>query len=181
MKKRLFVSIPLPDDLQDDLAGAMEKVQIPGVKWTSHENLHITLHFIGYLEEDLMKALEEEIESIVSGTKPVKLKFEKIIIGPPNRNPSMVWAMFEDIGGGFKELATNLAASLSEFGDGDTKEPIPHVTLARFDTPSIAESINLKVLDPGESPEFGVSCVELMESQLSKLGPMYTVIRSYAL
>src|SRR3989344_2580467 len=181
MKKRLFVSIPLPDDLQDDLAGAMEKFQIPGVKWTSHENLHITLHFIGYVEENIIHTLQEEIERVVALAEPVELKFERLTIAPPNKIPSMIWALFEDVGGGYKKLATSLRDALSEFGDNEVKEPIPHVTLARFDTPTIAQSINLEIFSPIAAQEFRVSRVELMESHLSQSGPIYTIIRSYEL
>src|SRR3989344_7838374 len=104
MKKRLFISIPLPDDLEENLAGAMEKVQIPGVKWTRHENLHITLHFIGYVEEDITHALEEELERVIASVEPVELKFERATIAPPNKIPSMIWALFEDVGGGYNKL-----------------------------------------------------------------------------
>lgn len=179
MKKRLFVSISLPDDLQDHFAGVMERVRVPGVKWTMHENLHITLHFIGYVEEDLVGAIEGKIEKVVRGARSVNLKFEEAEIAPPNGIPKMVWATFEDIGGGYKKLEMNLAEALREFGGGDTKKPIPHVTLARFDVPSIARSIDLKKFDYTESAEFTASRIEFMESRLSSLGPTYTVIHSY--
>ena len=181
MKKRLFVSIPLPDNFQEDFAAAMGKIQIPGVKWTSHENLHITLHFIGYVKEDITHALEEELERVIASVEPVELKFERATIAPPNKIPSMIWALFEDVGGGYKKLATSLIDALSEFGDNEVKEPIPHVTLARFDTPTIAQSINLEIFSPIAAQEFRVSRVELMESHLSQSGPIYTIIRSYEL
>jgi len=47
---RLFVGIGLPDSLSERLAGL--RGQIPGARWVPSENYHITLRFIGEVDED---------------------------------------------------------------------------------------------------------------------------------
>ncbi|MDA0787039.1 MAG: RNA 2',3'-cyclic phosphodiesterase [Proteobacteria bacterium] len=47
---RLFVGIGLPDGLGERLAGL--RGQIPGARWEPPENHHITLRFIGEVNED---------------------------------------------------------------------------------------------------------------------------------
>ena len=45
---RLFVAIPLPEDIGDGLSRICAGV--PGAKWVAPENLHITLRFIGEVD-----------------------------------------------------------------------------------------------------------------------------------
>jgi len=46
---RLFVAIPLPEAVQDALAGL--EGGVPGANWIAPENMHLTLRFIGEVEE----------------------------------------------------------------------------------------------------------------------------------
>jgi len=47
---RLFVALPLPDDVRTRLAALC--TGIDGARWVAAENLHITLRFIGDVQED---------------------------------------------------------------------------------------------------------------------------------
>ena len=47
---RLFVAIWPPDDVLDQLAD-IERPKDQGVKWVPHDNLHITLRFLGDADE----------------------------------------------------------------------------------------------------------------------------------
>ena len=47
---RLFAALPLPDDVRTRLAALC--IGIDGARWVAAENLHITLRFIGDVQED---------------------------------------------------------------------------------------------------------------------------------
>jgi 2'-5' RNA ligase len=47
---RLFVGLGLPEDLGERLTGL--RGQIPGARWVARENLHMTLRFIGEVDEE---------------------------------------------------------------------------------------------------------------------------------
>ncbi len=47
---RLFAGIELPDNIKDELYAL--RGGVPGAKWTERDNLHITLRFIGNIDED---------------------------------------------------------------------------------------------------------------------------------
>src|SRR4051812_42197538 len=66
---RLFIGIDLPDDvcqhlvrLRDDL-----KTQLPNASFTRDQNLHITLKFLGEVEEKRTEQLIESLEKVTAG------------------------------------------------------------------------------------------------------------------
>lgn len=181
MKKRLFVAISLPDELAKELAQYQEKFKNPKeFRFTTPENFHLTLHFIGYLDEERLPALQATLTETLRKTKRFEISFKEIIFAPPDRTKRMIWAVFESKE--YEELSRKIADSLQDFSQlpGPDRPNIPHLTLARFQESSLAKSIRLP--QPKFSiNKFSVSRVELMESKLSPQGPTYRVIGSYGI
>jgi 2'-5' RNA ligase len=164
MKRRIFIAINLPDDVKKRLAEYQEKIdrlfEPPSpVRWTRKDSLHITLEFLGYLTDDeIMKACQET-EDFAKKHKTFSITLNKIIYGPPQKPPRMIWAVGERI----KEL--NL---------------VPHITLGRI------RMMSFRQIEPDERPQieeeinlsFEVSSVEVMESHLKHIGPDYTILES---
>ena len=177
MKKRLFVSISLPDWLVDELLLYGEDVELRGFRWTAGDNLHITVHFIGYVDDNRINDLSDKLSEAAHEFKSFSLAMDGIEFGPPGEAPRMIWAKFRD-SPPYNMLAGRIADTLGEFSERSTNRPIPHVTLARFKTPSLADGVNLNRF---KETEFEVSEVELMESVIFPDGPEYNVVESYKL
>ena len=64
--KRLFVAIPLPNDLIQLLGTYQHVIVHPYLAWVKPENLHITLHFLGNTEESEIHNIEEKLASLVT-------------------------------------------------------------------------------------------------------------------
>ncbi len=173
MQRRIFIAINLPESIKNKLVKYQLKwLELP-CRWTKKENLHITLEFLGYLTDEELMELCQRTKKIASEKKDFSVCLNKICYGPPRQNkfgtgqapkkpPRMVWVMGEKI----KEL--NL---------------IPHITLGRIKT------WEFRRLEPEERPEinedidlnFEVNSIEIMESQLKRGGPEYTVLESIPL
>ena len=54
---RLFAGIELPEDIKDQLYAL--RGGVPNAKWVERDNLHITLRFIGNIDEDVAADLHE--------------------------------------------------------------------------------------------------------------------------
>ena len=183
MKKRLFVAIAFPGELLQELISYEEKLKKfcgGGFRWTRSENFHLTLHFIGYLEEERLPSLQVALTGALQGVKCFEISFKEIVFAPPGTTRRMIWAIFESRE--YEELAKNLGEPLKEFTqkESSSRPVVPHLTLARFKEPSLAKGIKL----PGPKfliNQFRVSSVELMESKLSPQGPSYAVINSWSL
>lgn len=161
MKHRIFIAINLPEEIKNSLAKYQEKWPELPIRWTKKENLHITLEFLGYLTEEELIELFQRTKEIAAEKESFSLHLNKICYGPTDKKPPrMVWAIGEKV----KEF--NLT---------------PHITLGRLRT------WQWRQMEPEERPEvseeidltFEVNSIEVMESQLKRGGPEYTVLESF--
>jgi len=159
MNHRIFIAINLPEKVKEKLADFQNKwLELP-CRWTRKDNLHITLEFLGYLTDEELIELCQKTKEIASKKDSFSVHLNKICYGPPNKPPKMVWAVGEKI----QEL--NI---------------VPHITLGRIKT------WEFNRLEPEERPEinteislsFEVNSIEVMESELKRGGPSYTLLES---
>ena len=59
---RLFVALPVPEDVADSLIALQSGV--PDARWVPSENFHVTLCFAGEVQGGVMRDLEEELSDI---------------------------------------------------------------------------------------------------------------------
>ncbi|PIP23108.1 MAG: RNA 2',3'-cyclic phosphodiesterase [Candidatus Nealsonbacteria bacterium CG_4_8_14_3_um_filter_39_7] len=181
MKKRTFVAINLPEKIREKLVSEQKEVgdlfpqSSDFVRWAKKDNLHITLSFIGSINDEEILEICEKIREITKKQEPFSISLNKIIYGPPGKNPRMIWAM--------GEKSPELAFLRNELEKSSSKPISPHITLGRIkawqfdkieleERPEISKEIFL---------DFEVSSLELMESELKKTGPEYTVLESFEL
>ena len=165
MMHRIFIAINLPEDVKNQLAEYQKKIeglfQPPApVRWTKKDNLHITLEFLGNLsEEELIKACQDT-EEFAKNHESFTITLDKISYGPPKKMPPrMIWVTGEKI------------AELNV---------VPHITLGRI------KMWEFRQIEPDERPDvsreiglgFEITSLEVMESQLKKSGPDYTILES---
>ena len=128
--KKLFIAIDIGDDVAGYLSSYVRGLPNLGeARVVPEENYHITVHFIGYVSEESLEEIQNCIKQTVSRSRPFALRLKEVVLAPPGRVSTMLWAVFED-GGVFAELSDNLQKALHKFS-GDIKEKIPHVTLVR--------------------------------------------------
>jgi len=129
---RLFVGLALPSSLKERLAPLM--AGLPGAKWVPPENLHLTLRFIGEVDERDAALLDEALSAI---EKPAfDLQVAGCGIFAQRRGPEAVWIgvastpPLVDL-----QAAVERAAVRAGFAP-EEKRFRPHITLARLrDTP----------------------------------------------
>ena len=66
---RLFVALPVPDDIADELIALQSGV--PDARWIAPENFHVTLCFAGEVQGGTMRDFEEELGDIAASRLPV--------------------------------------------------------------------------------------------------------------
>ena len=60
--RRLFIAIPLPDSVRKQLTSLYEPIR--GIVWTRPEQLHLTLRFLGEVDESLVAPLEDSLTTV---------------------------------------------------------------------------------------------------------------------
>lgn len=184
MKIRLFIAIELPKELKEEIAVYRREiikdlVNLPSL--TTIENLHITVSFIGGVEESLIDGFIIKLKEIQTSLKPFSLQFKETILAPPGRFHSMIWVIYEkssEYTQLTKVVNTIIVSYLKNHRHpiylSSHQEPIPHITLARFkDKISLPDqtfpSLSVNSLD--------IKSITLMQSQLSSKGPKYIQIK----
>jgi len=129
---RLFVGLALPQSLKDRLAPMM--AGLPGAHWVPPENLHMTLRFVGEVDEREAALLDEILSTIERPS--FELQVAGCGIFAQRRGPEAVW-----IGVASTPPLVDLQAAVERavvragFAP-EEKRFRPHITLARLrDTP----------------------------------------------
>jgi 2'-5' RNA ligase len=185
-RHRVFIAINLPEEIKKQLAKYENKWPELPAKWTPKDNLHITLEFLGDLTDQEIGDTCQIVKEVVKNHKSFSINLTKVLYGPPQKNPPrMIWVEGEKS----KELE-NLKSDLQEcllekvrFRPEEGRGFSPHITLARI------SEWEFKKMDSEEIPEinenidlnFSVESIEVMESQLKRGGPQYTILESHNL
>jgi 2'-5' RNA ligase len=167
---RIFCAIELPDTLRDRLIalGGM-----PGARWVSEENLHITLRFIG-------EVLESSFDDIAAALSGVNVPaFDLTVAGVGHfeqaRRPTMLWARVEK-SEALVHLHDRIESALRRAGiKGDDRQFMPHITLARLDRDVSPERVAgfIGANSLFRAASFRVEHFTLFSSVLGRSGPTY--------
>jgi 2'-5' RNA ligase len=186
MLHRIFLAINLPENVKRKLLTFKEKYQEIPAKWVRAENLHVTLLFLGNLDDNQLTQAIKIVQEVCEKQKPFVINFKKACFSQSQSGiPRMVWVEGEGDATLFS-LQKKLEAKIFNLDSFKYKEKenrsfFFHVTLARIrqwefqkleEIPEINESLNLR---------FEVNTIEIMESELKKGGPEYTVLDSFEL
>lgn len=172
-KKRLFVAIPISENLKKEIINFQRKFSKLNVRWLYGKNLHITLIPPWYEEnveniKTALKKIKESKNKIVS----IKLLFEKVAFGPDPRAPRLIWAE--------GQTPQSIIILKKELEQILLKEPENrpfrlHMTLARFRQEDFPK-FPIKELNEKISWEEDVASIVLMESHLSPRGADYEIL-----
>lgn len=173
---RLFTALEIPSEIGQSMAQL--RGGLPGARWIDPENYHLTLRFIG----DIDDALAEEIASLLDQVARPRfaLRIDGLDSFGGNR-PRAVVAAVAPVAE-LVELQAEHERIMQRVGLQPERKYRPHVTLARLrDTSSrqVAEFLSLK--QPFRSPSFSVSRFVLYSSRASVGGGPYVVEAEYPL
>jgi len=90
---RLFVSVELPKEVKDHLYDIQKGVKEAKINWVAKKNLHLTLKFIGDVEEANLPKIQEALKKIAS--KKLKVKLSDIGFFPSKAKPKVIWLGLE--------------------------------------------------------------------------------------
>jgi RNA 2',3'-cyclic 3'-phosphodiesterase len=130
MQRRVFITINLPPEVKKRLTQKSEKWADLPVRWNREDNLHITLAFLGYVDDTDLPKICEAVGEAAKKSEVFEIFLNKIIIGPSAERPRMVWAVGEK-SRELKNLVERIEKQLGIF-TSNKKEFRPHITLGRI-------------------------------------------------
>jgi 2'-5' RNA ligase len=182
MMKRVFIAINLPQEIKDELGREIIKLKKENsrahIKWVEPENLHLTLHFLGSLDDEKIKQVIEEAQKIVSKYSAFEMSLGIIGCFPDPKRPRVIFVEAIESRGVVRQIHAELKSMLQKLGiETDTRPWQSHITLGRVKIPSACRGLDINI-----SPSsFSIESVDLMESELLPQGPRYSIIKSFKL
>ncbi|MFC6716141.1 RNA 2',3'-cyclic phosphodiesterase [Natrialbaceae archaeon GCM10025810] len=183
---RLFVSVDLPDDLAEPVADLQEEfADASGLNFTDPEQAHVTVKFLGDVEEDRLPALRRELAAAVAdaGVDPFTARYGGLGVFPSLEYISVVWFGVEEGGAELTRLHEAVEERTTAMGfEPESHDFTPHVTLARMEHAGGKERVQELVRE--RDPTIGETRVDelrLTESTLTPDGPEYATVERFSL
>jgi 2'-5' RNA ligase len=189
MQRRIFIAINLPDNVKKKLQEYQREWADLPVRFTKKDSLHLTVLFIGYVNDEQTLDICRNIREIGKKHQPFELGFNRICLGPSGKSPRLIWLegkksealvnLKRDIEG-IMALGQNDSRALAEI-EKELKVFVPHITLARIRQIEWRKLETSPQIDKDISISIPVNSIEVMESELKKGGVEYTILESAAL
>jgi 2'-5' RNA ligase len=175
---RLFTAIAVPPEIGQGLLSRQHGIK--GARWRPLEAFHITLKFIGDVQEPVAAELDEALAEIASPA----LDLELAGVGHFGEGPEIhaVWAGVKESPPLRRLAKANESAARSVGLKPEGRLYTPHVTLAYLKRPSVSEvGAWVQAHNLLHSPGFQVDRFGLYSSWQTSEGSAYRLEREYPL
>jgi 2'-5' RNA ligase len=179
---RVFVALQIPPTVRKNLAEFLATLRAISSqpRWVRTENLHVTLKFIREVQAEKLSDIRAAL-SAVHSDQAVSLHFRGAGFFPNEKRPRVFWAGIE-ASANLARLAGDIDRALEKLGVPPEKRPFsPHLTLARFEPPGLAEKLRAAIQENAKR-EFGSVAArefQLIESKLKPRGAEYTTLETF--
>jgi len=173
---RSFLALEVSAPVADYLRQVIEKLskRSRDVKWVKRDAIHITLKFLGQIEEELSPKIQEALAPIGSRFTPFMVSLKEIDAFPSRRRARVVIVRLNKGVDETKRIYEDVEEGLTGFDfEREAREYTPHITLGRMRTPAAFPEGDLP---PLEKMEFKVDSLVLFKSTLTPGGAIYTPI-----
>lgn len=185
---RAFIAVELPEavrmavgEVQDRLKRAHTTLKI---SWTKIGNLHLTLQFLGYVEEQTIPKISDALSAVAAQHTAFDVPVGGVGAFPNERAPRVLWVGCRDDAGRLKALAAAVQSAMSTFGfPREQREFTAHLTLGRVKLPRPDVALT-RALDSVKDCNCGtlrVEAIHLFRSELHPTGSIYTKLSSHKL
>ncbi|RFS84469.1 RNA 2',3'-cyclic phosphodiesterase [Actinomadura spongiicola] len=167
---RLFVALVPPPDVLDELEEAVRphRDAVPGLRWVRRELLHVTLTFLGEVDDRTLARLLPRLERAVARHERMSLSLAGAGAFPGSGTHARVlWTGLFGDRRGMARLAASTTAAGRRVGTLPDKHRgfRPHLTLARSRRPVDVRPL-LEALSAFASAPWTAESVQLMRSHL---------------
>ena len=187
---RSFIAVELPGELKQELTQLEDRLKLsnqPWVRWVNPYSIHLTLKFLGNVATDRIDAITGSMEEASRGIAPFHLEVRELGVFPNLKRVQVAWVGVKGEVDTIQQLQQRIESGLVPLGfASESRRFTPHLTLARVSNrASPNERQRFGELIAGSSFEavhgIEVNAVNLMKSQLTREGAIYTRISSVAL
>jgi 2'-5' RNA ligase len=181
-RTRTFIGIDIAEATRDRAAALQESLAKTGaeVNWASPESMHVTLLFLGEVDDRELHAVCRAVQQIAAREPSFTLAVSGVGAFPNARRPKIVWAGITEGAEELQRLYDDLETRMLDLGcyRKEQRGYTPHLTLGRVkaERDGFALAPELAKLAEWDGGRTTVDEVLVFSSDLTRDGPVYTVI-----
>lgn len=184
---RAFLAIPFSADEHKMLESLQESLAtmpaLQDFRWMRPQNVHITLRFLGDIEDEQAEAAAEALRHAGEGAPAFEISIDRFGVFPQLKRPNVLWAGPSETPEPLMELEANLSRYLAEAGFPPGEGAFrPHLTIARRrsrDRPPAGLEGELEIAEQRWLTPPLVCCAReavFFRSELNPSGAIHTVL-----
>ena len=180
---RVFVGVPVGAAVAERISAVRNEFGGEAVRWVPAENLHLTLKFLGDVEEAQVVSIRSALREALAGTAGFGVTARGLGVFPDARRPRVLW-----IGLAAPELAQlagRVDRALEPLGvERASTRFRPHATIGRWrrpEPPGVSLREELTRWCDREFGEFRMDAVTLFRSTLRPAGATYSPLEVFRL
>lgn len=179
---RAFYAIKLSEECRNATETIIEELRqrewSQYVRWTANNNLHITLRFLGNVNQQQLETMNNSLAEQFETIRPFSLNFKEPRLFPHFRKPKVV-AILIPHNDSLSQLAEIVEQSAINVGlEAQTRQFKAHLTLGRCNK-SFPKRIKIEPMPT--TPDLLVNSISLYQSILSESGPTYIELKTIRL
>jgi 2'-5' RNA ligase len=179
---RTFLAVPLNKAVRDRIVSLQERLAGLGVdvKWVEPDNLHVTLLFLGEVDERDVMPICRAAADVGRKNAAISMTVETVGCFPNVHRPRVVWVGVGDGAAEVTALHDALEQPLLELGCYRREERhfTPHITLGRVKAERTGAGVAgaLSKFADWRAGEVRATEFHVLSSELTPKGPVYSVL-----
>lgn len=177
---RTFLAVEIPQHIRKKIDTFIQEEtgkNLP-VKWVKFENLHITLKFLGEIDDKKKKEITPAIQEVAKKYPSFNMSLESVGCFPSPRNPRVLWIGAKEGSEQLCAIAQELEEKLAPFGFEEEKRFHAHLTIGRIKKFCKVDDILDKEI---KTNSFPITSITLFKSTLKPEGPIYEELARFNL
>lgn len=181
-RTRTFIGVDIGDAIRASTAALLKQLTkaAPDVKWATPESMHVTLLFLGEVDDRELHTVCKAVKAAAAGEPPFSLRVSGLGAFPTPRRPKVLWAGISDGVEPLQRLHAALEERMLDLGCYRKEERgyTPHLTLGRVtgETDAFTVAAEIPKRESWQGGRFAVEEVLVYSSENERGGPVYTVI-----
>ncbi len=182
MSIRSFIAVQLSNELKTSIGDSIKTLKKSGadVKWVKTENLHVSLKFLGNIEEDQVGSISSLITDIALRHNNFDFTLMGTGVFPDYRRARVLWVGIRDHNH-LLRIANDIEDAMEREGFDRERRPFsPHITIGRVRSPKGIDKLTAELVKYS-SMDFGTQSagsIHLIKSTLKPGGAEYITITS---
>ncbi|MBI2560737.1 MAG: RNA 2',3'-cyclic phosphodiesterase [Planctomycetes bacterium] len=184
MKLRTFIAVEINEEIRKGLSDLITRLKTTGadVKWVAPENIHITLKFLGYIEDSQVVLVSQLIREATTSINSFTTVIKHLGAFPNVKRPRVIFVVAHEEGNNLATIYSRLNESLTKLDiESESREFTPHLTVGRVKSLKNLTALT-DLMDSLKESSFGQQMVKgivLMQSDLKPTGPVYKKLEEF--